>query len=77
MKVPLRMNRAQFERGDPARAELDAGPPALVHGAVRGDHQVGVGEQGAVGAHAVTDMRAADLLLALQQDDNVARQAAG
>ena len=45
--------------------------------AVGGNHQVGVGEQGAVGAHAVADMGAADLLFALQQDDDVAGQAAG
>ena len=44
---------------------------------VGGNHQVGVGEEGAVGAHAVTDMGAADLLLALEQDDDVAWQAAG
>ena len=71
------MRRAQFERSDAARAELDAGPPTLVDRAVGGDHQVDVGEQGAVGAHAVADMGAAYLFLALQQDDDVAGQAAG
>ena len=49
----------------PRGPNLMQGRPLSVDGAVGGDHQVGIGEKIAMGAHAVADMGAADLLLTL------------
>ncbi len=73
MDVAVGMATAQFERDDAARAELDRRCAAGVARAVGGDGEVSL-QQVRIVAHEAGDMRAPDLLLALEQQDDVAGQ---
>ena len=68
--------RHQVEAHHPAHAEGNDGHPRIVQRPVGGDDEVGLQPVSMLG-HELGDVRAADLLLALQEHDDVARQLAG
>ena len=73
MKVALRAPGSQFERRDAAHPERDGRQAGIVDRSIGSDNEVGL-QPVAVLAHEIGNVGAADFLLALQQENDVARQ---
>src|SRR5215218_5136707 len=75
MHIAARMPYAEVEAEHAARAELDGRLTGRMHRTVGRDREIRF-EQVAVLAHEVGDVLTADLLLAFEQQDDIAGQAA-
>ena len=75
VQVAVRAFGSQFEVGHAAHAELDCLATAVVDRPIAGHDQVDI-EQIGMRAHEFGDVRRANLLLALEQDDHVAGERA-